>query len=301
MFSKPAWATSMSGASVEPLMTAVQSPRRMTSAASATLCVPVAQAETMQTLWPIAPVSMAIMPDVESTRALAMNVGGTRSWPRSFEDREAVDHQELAAGARPEDDADVGPVRVVDLVAGVGDRLLRRGDAEMHLVLAAANRLVLHPRGRVEVADLAGDVMVIRRGIEARDLAEAGDAVEEVPPGSVLVVADGADDAEAGDDDATGVIGAAHGMETPSVRLGWRVGRGAPASSRASAVASGAIRLMRFVSTFPGPTSMNVSTPAGGHRLDDRADRVAELDRGGADAAAGEDLCGRGLCAGVVL
>ena len=58
-------------------MTAMQSPRRMASAGSATLCVPVAQAETMQTLWPMAPVSTAIIPDGESTRALAMNVGAT--------------------------------------------------------------------------------------------------------------------------------------------------------------------------------------------------------------------------------
>ena len=47
MFVKPAWATSRSGASVEPLMTAMQSPRRIASAASATLWVPVEQAETM--------------------------------------------------------------------------------------------------------------------------------------------------------------------------------------------------------------------------------------------------------------
>ena len=34
-------------------------------------------------LWPIAPVSIAIIPDVESTRALAMNVGWTRFGPFS--------------------------------------------------------------------------------------------------------------------------------------------------------------------------------------------------------------------------
>ena len=84
MLPKPAWATSISGDSVEPLMTAMQSPRRIASAASATLCVPVAQAETMQMLWPMAPVSMAIIPEVESTRALAMNVGGTRLGPLSW-------------------------------------------------------------------------------------------------------------------------------------------------------------------------------------------------------------------------
>ena len=84
MLPNPAWATSMSGASVDPLMTAMQSPRRIASAPSATLWVPVAQAETMQTLWPIAPVSMAIIPEVESTSALAMKVGGTRFGPFSW-------------------------------------------------------------------------------------------------------------------------------------------------------------------------------------------------------------------------
>ena len=36
-------------------MTAMQSPRRIASAASPTLCVPVAQADTMHTLCPMAP------------------------------------------------------------------------------------------------------------------------------------------------------------------------------------------------------------------------------------------------------
>ena len=62
----------------------MQSPRRIASAPSATLWVPVAQADTMQTLWPIAPVSMAIIPEAESTSALAMNVGGTRFGPFSW-------------------------------------------------------------------------------------------------------------------------------------------------------------------------------------------------------------------------
>jgi hypothetical protein len=56
-------------------MTAMQSPRRIASAPSATLWVPVAQAVTMQALCPIAPVSIAMSPDAESTSAFAMNVG----------------------------------------------------------------------------------------------------------------------------------------------------------------------------------------------------------------------------------
>ena len=63
---------------MDPAMTAMQSPRRMASAASPTLWVPVAQADTTAMLWPIAPVSMAIIPDGLSTRAFEMNVGATR-------------------------------------------------------------------------------------------------------------------------------------------------------------------------------------------------------------------------------
>src|SRR3954451_21519138 len=83
MLPKPAWATSSSGISVEPAMIVWTSPRRMISAASPIEFVPVEQAVTTQMLWPIAPVSMAIMPEVESTRPLAMNVGATRLGPFS--------------------------------------------------------------------------------------------------------------------------------------------------------------------------------------------------------------------------
>ena len=38
----------------------------------------------MQTLWPMAPVSMAIIPEQLSTRAFAMNVGATVRGPRSW-------------------------------------------------------------------------------------------------------------------------------------------------------------------------------------------------------------------------
>ena len=46
--------------------------------------VPVEHAVTTQMLWPMAPVSMAIIPDVESTRPFAMNVGATRLGPFSM-------------------------------------------------------------------------------------------------------------------------------------------------------------------------------------------------------------------------
>ncbi len=83
MLPKPAWATSSSGISDEPAITVWTSPRRMSSAPSPTQLVPVEQAVTTQMLCPMAPVSIAIIPDVESTRPFAMNVGATRDGPFS--------------------------------------------------------------------------------------------------------------------------------------------------------------------------------------------------------------------------
>ncbi len=88
------------------------------------------------------------------------------------------------------------------------------------------------------------------------------------------VVADRADDTEAGDDDAAVVVGSAQ-VDGSFFRCGfrrrWRVREGDrpdAASSAATASASGAMRRMRPVSTLPGPTSMNVGDAGGGHALD---------------------------------
>ncbi len=207
MFEKPACPTSSSGASVDPLMTAMQSPRRIASAASPTLWVPVAQADTMHMLWPIAPVSMAIIPEQLSVEGVGDERRGDGARPLLAQGVEVVDHQRLAAGARAEDDPDLGPVLVGELEAGVGERLLGGGDAEVHARLAAAGGLGVHPVGGHEVVDLAADLGVVRGRVEPGDRAQAGHAVDEVGPGGLHVVADGADDAEAGDDDAAVVVG----------------------------------------------------------------------------------------------
>ena len=62
-------------------MAAMKSPRRMPSAASPMLCVPVEQAVTMHMLGPLAPVSMAIWPDAVSGSMLAMKKGLTDLGP----------------------------------------------------------------------------------------------------------------------------------------------------------------------------------------------------------------------------
>ena len=254
------------GRLVEPLITAMQSPRRIASAPSPTLCVPVAQADTMQMLWPIAPVSMAIIPEVLSVRALAMNVGATVRGPFVVEVVVVVDHQLLATGARSKDDADVGAVLVGELESGVLQGLLCCSDSEVHALLAAARSLRVHPVRGVEVPDLAGELRLVRAGVEVGDLAEPGLAADQVRPGGVPVVADGADDTDAGDDDAAVVIGFAHSGSVPfegqtAVRERVRSRSKVAGSSAGRISASGAIRLISPVRTLPGPTSTNVVMP----------------------------------------
>ena len=59
---------------------------------------------------------------------------------------------------RAEDDADVVAVVVCDLEAGVGERLLGRGDAEDDVLVRAPDGLEVHPLRGVEVVDLAADL-----------------------------------------------------------------------------------------------------------------------------------------------
>src|SRR4029079_17196943 len=135
----------------------------------------------------------------------------------------------------------------------------------------------VHPLRRVEVADLASGLRLVARDVELRDLAEAGPAFDEVAPRGLHVVADRADHAEAGDDDAAVVIGFAHARRASFLRgrvveVGGQAGTrvaggtgsrpGAAGSSRASASAPGAMRLIRPVRTRPVPTSRNRVTPA---------------------------------------
>ncbi len=81
----------------------------------------------MQMLWPMAPVSIAIIPEVESTSALAMKSGNPVG-SLVVEGPVAVDHEPLAAGTGAVHDADFGPVLIGDLEAEIGDRLLGRRD-----------------------------------------------------------------------------------------------------------------------------------------------------------------------------
>src|SRR6185436_9708058 len=183
MLVKPAWATSRSGDSVDPLMTAMQSPRRIASAPSPTLCVPVAQADTMAMLWPMAPVSIAIIPDGLSTSAFAMNVGATVRGPRfSSEVKLSII---ICCPPAPEPKMTPTSVRFSSVSS--------KPESASACFAAATPKCMLDSRRRVE----------------ARDWAEPGHAVDEVRPDGLLVVPDGADHAEAGDGHSAVVIGLA--------------------------------------------------------------------------------------------
>ena len=75
------WTISWSGVSVEPAIAATTSPRRISSAASPMLWVPVEQAVTMHMFGPRMPVSIAIWPDAVSGSMLAMKKGLTARAP----------------------------------------------------------------------------------------------------------------------------------------------------------------------------------------------------------------------------
>src|SRR5690606_29302175 len=84
-----------------------------------------------------------------------------------------------------------------------GERLDRRGDAVMDERVHLLHVFRRHPRGRIEIAYLARDAGRERARVEMGDRTDAAVAGTDVRPRRVHVVADGTDQAEAGDDHAT--------------------------------------------------------------------------------------------------
>jgi hypothetical protein len=52
-------------------------------------------------------------------------------------------------------------------------------------------RFRIHPRRRLEIADFAGRAMLVKRRIEAGDLGDSADAVEQVSPRRFPIVSTG--------------------------------------------------------------------------------------------------------------
>jgi len=88
---------------------------------------------------------------------------------------------------------------LVDDQTGVLECLPGGGYAKVHVAVGAPGGLEVHPLRRVEIVHLARDLGFVGRRIPARDAMQAGPARDKVVPDRVDVLADRADDAEAGD------------------------------------------------------------------------------------------------------
>jgi hypothetical protein len=86
---------------------------------------------------------------------------------------------------------------------GIGHRHVRRRQAVVDEGIHPLGVLGRQPGLRVEVAHFTSDVRGVVGGVEVGDLADAGTAIGDRFPGAVEGIADGRDDAHAGDDDAT--------------------------------------------------------------------------------------------------
>ena len=127
------------------------------------------------------------------------------------EDLPVLDHQLLAAGAGAEHDADVLAVLVGDLEARVRDRLLRRRRRRTTWRARCA-RTALASIQSVATKSWTSPATLWAYGVGSKRvrMPSPDTPLSRFDQAVVLVVADGADDAEAGDDDAAGVIGLAH-------------------------------------------------------------------------------------------
>src|SRR5450759_1034987 len=167
MLVKPMWTSSKMGDSDAPVMTAVQSPRLITSAASPMAVVPIDQ---------------AVGDEERADQTGALVLPG----------RLVADEEALTAAAGAVYDADVVAVLIVDYQPGIGEGHLGGGHRKLNIVVRAAGILEIHPASDVEVTDLAAGLVLVGSGVEVRDLADAASAVDEAIPYGVEALAHGA-------------------------------------------------------------------------------------------------------------
>ena len=108
------------------------------------------------------------------------------------------------------------PGREID--PAVLDGLLARGHREVDEAAHPACHLGVHARGRIEALHLGCDADVEVGGIEVGDGSAAADTCLGIGPERRMVVPDGGDGTDAGDDRATGWIGVGHGTDGLLIR-----------------------------------------------------------------------------------
>jgi hypothetical protein len=145
--------------------------------------------------------------------------GAHEAGPARLGDATALDDLLEATAAGVDHDRDAVALLgrpVTEVEPGIGHGLLARSHGEVDEAAHASRHLAVHARGRIEVLDLGGDAHVEVGGVEGGDGPTAAHARLGVGPERGMVVADGRDRAEAGDDGATGWIGVGHRSWTPT-------------------------------------------------------------------------------------
>src|SRR5439155_2120652 len=108
----------------------------------------------------------------------------------------------------------------------------------------------------VVVLDLAGDLRLVWRRIEARDATDAAAPRDEAVPRGCDVVAERCDGAQAGDDDAS-----AHAVAVP---FSFAARSAMESGSEMASVFASTMRLMRPLTTWPAAISPNGVDPPSG-------------------------------------
>ncbi len=108
-----------------------------------------------------------------------------------------------AADAAAHDRAEAGAVDFLHIHAAVGHRHFRRRHGQLRKTVRSPGVLrILEKIFWLEVANFAADLAIVVRGIEGLDPLNAADAVFEIAPKSLDIVADRRDRAEARDNDS---------------------------------------------------------------------------------------------------
>ena len=115
----------------------------------------------------------------------------------------ALDDIESTDAGADVDAGALGHLFVLDLVVGHAQGFVAGGDGQMNKARHLARFFLLDELQRVEVLDFGGDLAGKGGGVEAGNALHAALAGEQCLPNFVGVVADGADEADSGDDDAT--------------------------------------------------------------------------------------------------